>query len=66
MNELDIWRSAQLFVKKHGDDAAIFAAMRSDALLEEGDPEGSRAWQRIQLAIITLQRKQPFPEESQH
>lgn len=66
MNEIDIWRSAQLFLEKHGDEAALFAAMRADALLEEGDPEGCRAWQRIQLAIISLQRKTPHPDESQH
>jgi hypothetical protein len=66
MDEIDIWRSAHLFIEKHGEDAALFAAMRADALLEESDPEGCRAWQRIQLAIISLQQKALHPGESQH
>jgi hypothetical protein len=66
LEEIDIWCSAHLFNKRYGDEAALFAAMRADALLEEGDPEGCRAWQRIQLAIISLQQKEPYPGESQH
>ncbi len=31
--DLDIYRSANLLVKRHGDDAPIHAAMRADALL---------------------------------
>ena len=31
--DLDIWRSANLLVKRHGDDAPIEAAMRADAML---------------------------------
>ena len=66
MDEIDIWRSAYMFIKKYGDEAALFAAMRADALLEEGNPEGCRAWQRIQLAIISFQRTEPHSGESQH
>ena len=38
--DLDIWRSANLLVKRHGEDAPIRAAMRADAMLEEGDLDG--------------------------
>ena len=34
--DLDIWRSANLLVKRHGPDAPIHAAMRADELLEAG------------------------------
>ncbi len=34
--DLDIYRSANLLVKHHGQDAPIEAAMRSDKLLEIG------------------------------
>jgi hypothetical protein len=34
---LDIYRSANLLVKQHGNDAPIHAAMRADELLEAGD-----------------------------
>ena len=38
--EFDIWRAAIIIVKQHGEDAAIIAAQRADALLAEGDIEG--------------------------
>ena len=34
--DLDIYRSAQVFVKRHGQDAPIHAAMRADAMLYSG------------------------------
>ncbi len=38
--DLDIYRSAQALVKRHGEDAPIEAAMRADAVLEKGDLDG--------------------------
>ncbi len=38
--DLDIYRSANLLVKRHGEDAPIEAAMRVDAMLEAGDLDG--------------------------
>ncbi len=38
--DLDIYRSANLLVKQHGEDAPIHAAMRADAMLEAGDLDG--------------------------
>ncbi len=35
--DLDIYRTAQLLVNRHGQDAPIHAAMRADALLDAGD-----------------------------
>ncbi len=35
--DLDIFRSAQVLVKRHGEDAPIHAAMQADAMLEKGD-----------------------------
>ncbi len=37
---LDIYRSAQVLIKQHGQDAPIHAAMRADAMLEKGDAVG--------------------------
>ena len=39
--ELDIWRAAQLLVKRYGDDAAIQAGMRAEELLARGDDDGA-------------------------
>ncbi len=39
--DLDIYRSAQVLVKQHGQDAPIHAAMRADAMLEKGNLDGA-------------------------
>ncbi len=38
--DLDIYRSANVLVKRHGQDAPIHAAMRADAMLKKGDLDG--------------------------
>ncbi len=38
--DLDIYRTANVLVKQHGEDAPIEAAMRADAMLEKGDLGG--------------------------
>ncbi len=38
--DLDIYRSAQVLVKQHGQDAPIQAAMRADAILDKGELDG--------------------------
>ena len=57
--EIDIYRSAQVLVKQHGDDAPIHAAMRADAMLEKGDLDGYAVWRRILRAVEELQRVEP-------
>ncbi len=49
--EIDIWRTAQLLVKQHGNEATTHAAMRADELLDEGDLDGASVWRRILKAI---------------
>jgi hypothetical protein len=63
MHEIDIWRAAAQMLKAHGEDAAIKAALRSDALLEMGDTEGARVWQQIVAAVNDLHRKRPLDGE---
>ncbi len=38
--EFDIYRTVNVLVKQHGEDAPIHAAMRADELLAAGDVEG--------------------------
>ena len=33
-------RASNLFVKQHGEDAPMFAAMQADAMLDKGDMKG--------------------------
>ena len=49
ISDVDIYRTAKLLVDKHGDEAPIHAAMRSDALLDRGDMKGRAAWLAIKL-----------------
>ncbi len=38
--DLDIYHTANLLIRQHGQDAPIHAAMRADAMLEKGDLDG--------------------------
>ncbi len=64
--DLDIYRSAHLLVKQHGEDAPIEAAMRADAMLEAGDLDGYAVWRRILRAVEELQSAEPGPGGKVH
>ncbi len=64
--DLDIYRSAQVLVKQHGQDAPIHAAMRADAMLEAGDLGGHAVWKRILRAVEELRQKQPTGKDQVH
>ncbi len=53
--DLDIYRSANVLVKRHAQDAPIHAAMRADAMLEAGDLDGYAVWRRIVKASISTE-----------
>jgi hypothetical protein len=55
VDDPDIWRAANLLLKRHGADTAIAAANRADELLGAGDVEGWAVWRRI-LAAVTESR----------
>lgn len=61
--EIDIWRAAHLLVKRHGGDAEVVAAHRSDELLVQGDADGQRTWKRILAAVHELRRTKPAAGE---
>ncbi len=56
--DLDIYRSAHIIVKRHGQDAPIHAAMRADAMLEKDDLDGYAVWKRIVRAVEELLSKE--------
>ena len=64
VSDLDIFRSANVLVKQHGQDASIHAAMRADAMLEKDDLDGYTAWKQILWAVEELQRTAPKPGEA--
>ena len=45
--DVDIYRSAAVLIRQHGEGAALEAARRADAMLERGDLEGQAVWKRI-------------------
>jgi hypothetical protein len=63
IDDRDIWRAAQLLLKRHGEDAAVQAAQRADELLAEGDSEGCAIWKRILEAVGELSRTVPAEGE---
>jgi hypothetical protein len=64
MLDRDIWLTANLIIKQHGDDAEIQAAMRVDDMSSRGDFLGRAVWRRILKAVREL--KVPAPTGSLH
>ncbi len=64
--DLDIYRSANLLVKRHGENAPIHAGMQADELLEAGDLDGYAVWKRVLRAVGELQRMEPGPGVEVH
>ena len=63
-SDIDIYHSAQVLVKQHGDDAPIHAAMRADAMLEAGDLDGLATWRRVLRAIDELANTTPAADQT--
>ncbi len=56
--DLDIYRTANLLIQQHGEDAPIHAAVQADALLDAGDLGGVATWRRILRAVEELLSKE--------
>jgi len=54
ISDWELWACANECIRQHGADAAIFAAMRADALMQSGDDEGARTWRAIVTRIAKL------------
>jgi hypothetical protein len=48
--EIDIWRAANLMLKRYGEKAIEGSAMRADELAAGGDHNGEATWRRITSA----------------
>ncbi len=60
-SDLDIYRTANVLVKQHGQDAPIHAAMRADELLDKGDLEGCAVFKRVIKAVEEMLSKERPP-----
>ena len=56
IRDLDIYRSANVLIREHGEDAALEAAKLADAMLAKGDLEGQAVWKRILKVVEEIQR----------
>lgn len=54
VEEIDIYRSAQVLIRQRGEDAPIVAALVMDQMLAKGDLEGLAVWKRIVSAVDEL------------
>ena len=54
ITEWELWACANHYIREHGEDAPVIAAMRADELLAEGDLEGARTFQSIARRINEL------------
>ncbi len=58
VSDPDIYLSANVLIRQHGEDAPIKAAMRADELLEVGDLDGYAVWKRVLRAVGELLRSE--------
>ncbi len=63
-SEIDIFRTANVLIREHGEDAALEAAQCADAMLEEGSLDGQRVWKRVLVAVKEIQRQEPREGEA--
>jgi hypothetical protein len=57
--EIDIWRAANLMLKRHGEKAVEGSTMRADELAAAGDDHGADTWRRITAAVEQLANTTP-------
>lgn len=51
VSDIDIWRSANLLIKQHGDKAWTEAVLRYFEMKRAKDLDGVKVWRRIARAI---------------
>ena len=57
--QIDIWRVANLMLKRYGDEAQAESAIRMQELALNGDSAGAAVWQRVTDAIGQLVNTTP-------
>ena len=57
--EIDIWRAANLMLKRYGGKALEESASRADELAAQDDYNGEAVWRRITDAVRQLANETP-------
>jgi hypothetical protein len=63
VSDLDIHRTAHLWIQRHGDLAVAKAREMVEEMRQKGDQEGADTWLRVIVAIGTLRAP---PTDAQH
>src|SRR6516225_4572548 len=58
--DINIWRVANLMLKRYGDLAEVESARRADELWEVGDAAGAAVWRRVMGAVRRLVNMTPL------
>jgi hypothetical protein len=56
---IDIWRAANLMLKRYGEKALKESAARAEELESHGDYDRAATWRRITVAVEQLENKTP-------
>jgi hypothetical protein len=62
--DLDIYRTANVLIREHGEEATLEAAQRADAMLEKGCLDGQPVRKRVLAAVEEIQREEPREGEA--
>jgi transposase InsO family protein len=54
VDDRDIYRSAHLWISRHGENATAKAREMVEAMRAKGDNAGAEVWSRIIVAIVEL------------
>ncbi len=65
-SDFGIYRIASVLIREYGEDAAVEATERTDAILKNGDPDAAAVWERVTLAVEDIQRTELGPGETYH
>ena len=64
MEEVEVWRTANVLIKLHSEQAAFVAAERADELFAKDDFLGCTIWTRVVRAILEIERQKPRDGEA--
>lgn len=63
VQDIDIWRAANLLLKQHGADADLTSTQYGDEMLAKVDLDGRRVWRQTPQAIEKVRRKDRKAQE---
>jgi hypothetical protein len=64
VSDLNIFRAANMYVERYGDEAIAKAREMVRSLKERGDEDGADTWLRIIVAIETMRQAPSTPHSA--